>query len=561
MPLPKTASIAARATEVYSEAWTVLLQKCWGIPPVKEDDLADLFQLLPYLRQLLTCCACAGLLEDAMISLVCGHCYCYQCQFRAPLLKIQCRQCRERSGLVMENQIRLLVDCYKRMCLILASELHHNPLILTVKGKDPTQHGAGDKEKGRGKGCDKDSSELKVKTKTASSVTFNPITEILKEVQEGTKVSRAVLVIKPPAKYVNAKLMLTPKKDQTLGTKNTSTVTEKVAKHQEVSKEAENKSPIPAEEKGKKKRGRKAKRQLPMSSTPSRTEETPEASSREGFSKNQEKEEGGKKIPSTSSTFVTDYDLAKAKLAVDNFKPSHLEITTRSLDNRFIDVSSDGIVIKDSMEHRTGDECVSEVNPTMFTYVRFKLDKDGNRKRVWNPLCPRVVVKRRRASIDKMMLLQTKTVCGKLRSKERRKKVCTPPAEPLVEVAQEQGHEMEPAQQQEDDMEHLLLEQEHALQFDPNIDPDLELDASWLEELCEGIEENITYFAHSSSNVLTSTFFISTSPSTNVSTSIYTPAQHHLPPPPHFSPHHLHLPPGFLHHHSLPPPSLRGFMP
>ena len=36
-----------------------------------------------------------------------------------------------------------------------------------------------------------------------------------------------------------------------MGTKNTSTMTEKVAKHQEESKEAETKSPIPAEEKGK----------------------------------------------------------------------------------------------------------------------------------------------------------------------------------------------------------------------------------------------------------------------------------------------------------------------
>ena len=49
---------------------------------------------------------------------------------------------------------------------------------------------------------------------------------------------------------------------------------------------------------------------------------------------------------------MTDCDLAKAKLAVDNFKPSHLEIIVRSLDNRFIDVSSDGM---DSMERWTGE--------------------------------------------------------------------------------------------------------------------------------------------------------------------------------------------------------------
>jgi len=60
MPLPKTASIAARATEVYSEVWSAVLQQCWDMPPCRQGDLSDLSQLLPYLRQLLTCCACAG---------------------------------------------------------------------------------------------------------------------------------------------------------------------------------------------------------------------------------------------------------------------------------------------------------------------------------------------------------------------------------------------------------------------------------------------------------------------------------------------------------------------
>ena len=182
MPLPKSVSIAARATEAYTEAWNVVLSECWNMPPSFAGEQPELAKLLPYLRQLLTCCACAGLLENAMISITCGHCYCYECQFRAPLLKIQCRQCRERTGLVIENQLRLLVQCYKRMCRIL---FIHQREGSSVEDK------------------------LKVHGEEAE---FDPIAEILREVQDGTKVSRAVLTVKPPEKYLKPS-SATPKKD------------------------------------------------------------------------------------------------------------------------------------------------------------------------------------------------------------------------------------------------------------------------------------------------------------------------------------------------------------
>jgi len=225
MPLPKTATIAARATEVYCEVWSVILQRFCKMPPVRSSDLNDLSQLLPYLRQLLTCCACAGLLDKAMVSLTCGHCYCYECQFREPLLKIHCRQCRERTGLVIERQLQLVVNCYKSMCHILGEELRKDPLAFSDHVKTE-QRDREDKRESKdelgtlpaklvaedSKGSRNDKSQPSAMT---NGVAVDPIAEIVREVEKGTKVSRAIFVIKPPSKYMNAKAAPTGKRDPT----------------------------------------------------------------------------------------------------------------------------------------------------------------------------------------------------------------------------------------------------------------------------------------------------------------------------------------------------------
>ena len=178
----------ARATEAYAEAWSVILQRCWGQKPARARDrdepLPHLTQLLPFLRQLLTCCACAGLLEDAMVSISCGHCYCCKCQVGAPLLKIQCRQCRERRGLVIETQLRLVVKCYRRMCHVLADYLSRagGAAAAAVKGGEFTLAKGREIPEG-----------------------FDPISELLTEVLEGKIVSQLVLFVLPPAKYINPK--------------------------------------------------------------------------------------------------------------------------------------------------------------------------------------------------------------------------------------------------------------------------------------------------------------------------------------------------------------------
>ena len=167
MPLPKSASVGARATDVYSETCPLVL-KLISKPPAQIDPelIEEVLSYLPFLRQLVTCCACAGIADESMTSLSCGHCYCYQCQFREPLLKIQCRQCRERKGLVCENQLRTIVQLYRELVT-----------LLSIHFKD---------------------TEVK-----------EPLAEMIREVLHGEKVSRSVLMIPPPPQYLSTPKQVT----------------------------------------------------------------------------------------------------------------------------------------------------------------------------------------------------------------------------------------------------------------------------------------------------------------------------------------------------------------
>ena len=141
MPLPRTARIEARATEVYA----ILIQHVLKLQTIQSSSQASnevdiLHSHFPYLRQLLTCCACGGVLEQAMVSSACDHHYCCKCQFSEPLWKITCRQCKERAGLIPSPKMQALVDCYLCMCRIVDSfysSILCNPASPTPDAFDP----------------------------------------------------------------------------------------------------------------------------------------------------------------------------------------------------------------------------------------------------------------------------------------------------------------------------------------------------------------------------------------------------------------------------------------
>lgn len=116
MSLPQKASLMSNATRTYSLAVQDVL--ALQNQPANETRLQSVRVRLPYLRRLVTCCACGGILDDAMVS-ICDHHYCFECQFKEPVLPIHCRQCRDRIGLQPALQLRTLVLCYHNLCHIL----------------------------------------------------------------------------------------------------------------------------------------------------------------------------------------------------------------------------------------------------------------------------------------------------------------------------------------------------------------------------------------------------------------------------------------------------------
>lgn len=465
MPLPKSSSIAAKATEVYSEVWSIVLQQVWSMPPSRSDDLSELSCLLPYLRQLLTCCACAGLLEDAMISLSCGHCYCCQCQFRDPLLKIQCRQCRERTGLVIETQLRILVQCYRQLCCILVDRVQESPVLLKqlscanrpdiINDNDTSsslgEHGeikmsssklANSKRQGNKNKTPKDEKKVPGTLPVVSNPDFNPISEILREIQDGTKVSRAVLVIKPPSKYLNVKVAVTPKKgQQSLGVSTRTTRPKQELSLPNISPE----SPVgptsflsgqeadrhdlrmsnPTRNcvfNRKKQLGRKPhvfrnlnlSEDLPSVQVKKICDDSAHTVTVKEASTEEEEEEEDIDILSVSEVYThhaSEWELTQAKIDLDSFES---DVSLCCLNEHYLNISPQGISLKQG-----GDEDIVTCTTSQERQLRFTMTSEGKRERLCNHLCPKVRVRRSRASIDKMYLQLVKVAInvGKSQSK------------------------------------------------------------------------------------------------------------------------------------------------
>ena len=191
MPLASNLTHVSKATSVYGQ---LLMDTMTFMTDQSSANKIAVQEGLCYLRQFLTCCACAGLLEEAMVSPVCGHHYCAPCQTSSPKLKILCRQCRERKNLIEEKQLRIIVACYKQICYILATQREGEiipPQPQSHKKVSGPTHKAED---------------------TFSSSTDNPslhavdiLAELVKEVTEGAELPRMILHQPIPTKFLARK--------------------------------------------------------------------------------------------------------------------------------------------------------------------------------------------------------------------------------------------------------------------------------------------------------------------------------------------------------------------
>jgi len=188
MPFASNLTHVSKTTSVYGQ---VLMDTTAYMADQSIENRDAVREGLCYLRQSLTCCACAGLLEDAMVSPVCGHHYCAPCQLSTPKLKILCRQCRERKNLIEENQLRIIVGCYKQICHILASG-------------EPTQK----LHNYKSTDIDKSTMSKMLETPAIGSSALqnvNIFVELVKEVTEGTELPRMILHQPVPSKFLARK--------------------------------------------------------------------------------------------------------------------------------------------------------------------------------------------------------------------------------------------------------------------------------------------------------------------------------------------------------------------
>lgn len=77
---------------------------------------SDLYRLVPYLRQSLSCTVCANLLVEPYSPEVCQHHVCRQCIGGRKNLKPTCSSCRTYHNYHANTQLRILLQCYKSLC-------------------------------------------------------------------------------------------------------------------------------------------------------------------------------------------------------------------------------------------------------------------------------------------------------------------------------------------------------------------------------------------------------------------------------------------------------------
>lgn len=99
-------------------------------------NLSDLYRLLPYLRQSLSCKTCGKLLIEpySPSSAKCQHHICKLCLDDKKNSKTSCAWCCDKQNFIENRQLRILLQCYKSLCehiklTPLYQEIHNNTVL------------------------------------------------------------------------------------------------------------------------------------------------------------------------------------------------------------------------------------------------------------------------------------------------------------------------------------------------------------------------------------------------------------------------------------------------
>lgn len=92
----------------------------------------DLYRLLPYLRNSLSCVVCSNLLVDPQSPSTgrCNHHICKKCKGGRKKLKPACTWCRNCMDYNENKSLKILLQCYQRMCQHLTESPIYAGLII-----------------------------------------------------------------------------------------------------------------------------------------------------------------------------------------------------------------------------------------------------------------------------------------------------------------------------------------------------------------------------------------------------------------------------------------------
>lgn len=126
------------ATSLYVSTCRLVLQADVEDP----NSWTDLYRLVPYLRQSLSCTVCSNLLIEphTPTETNCQHHVCRGCRGGRKKLKPSCGWCKDYDKYIENVQLRILLQCYKKLCEYLRSTAIYRNLILSVAASNSTNN-------------------------------------------------------------------------------------------------------------------------------------------------------------------------------------------------------------------------------------------------------------------------------------------------------------------------------------------------------------------------------------------------------------------------------------
>lgn len=127
------------ATSLYVSTCRLILQADSEDP----NSWTDLYRLVPYLRQSLSCTVCSNLLIEphTPTETNCQHHVCRACRGGRKKLKPSCGWCKDYDKYIENVQLRILLQCYKKLCEYLTSTGIYRCLVLAVSSQNTTTNG------------------------------------------------------------------------------------------------------------------------------------------------------------------------------------------------------------------------------------------------------------------------------------------------------------------------------------------------------------------------------------------------------------------------------------